>query len=146
MAREPHLQDTHTDTTGWQRSPQRLGAWGLYVLETRLSKTLIPLGLMFSQEGPYAAVGETMFRGAQLAVSQIAEDDGYDFGFDVRYAEPGGRNEGYVAAAQDLLGELCDLELALADPLPPGDAAQAVARGWLLARRQALLAAPLPTF
>ncbi len=51
-----------------------------------------------------------------------------------------------LAAAQDQLGELCDLELALAGPLPPGDAAQAVARGWLLARRQALQALPLPKF
>ncbi|MBH9576632.1 CYTH and CHAD domain-containing protein [Inhella proteolytica] len=49
-----------------------------------------------------------------------------------------------LAAAQDQLGELCDLELALAGPLAPGDAAQALARGWLLARRQAVLALRLP--
>jgi len=49
-----------------------------------------------------------------------------------------------LAQAQELLGELCDLELALAGSLPPHDTAQAVARGWLLARRQALLAAGWP--
>lgn len=58
---------------------------------------------MFSQEGPYAAVGKTMFRGAQLAVSEIAADPDYDFGFDVHTVEPGGRNDGYVAGAQALL-------------------------------------------
>ncbi len=66
-------------------------------------KTSIPLGLMFSQEGPYAAVGMTMFRGAQLAVSEIEDDADYDFRFDVLSAEPGGRNDGYVAGAQALL-------------------------------------------
>jgi ABC-type branched-subunit amino acid transport system substrate-binding protein len=63
----------------------------------------IPLGLMFSQEGPYAAVGTTMFRGAQLAVSEIADDPDYSFHFEVQSVEPGGRNDGYVAGAQALL-------------------------------------------
>lgn len=44
-----------------------------------------------------------MFRGAQLAVDEIAADSAYDFAFDVHRAEPAGRNEGYVAAAQALL-------------------------------------------
>lgn len=68
-----------------------------------MGKSTIPLGLMFSKEGPYAAVGEAMFRGAQLAVDEIAGDDGYDFSFDVQKVEPAGRNEGYVASAQALL-------------------------------------------
>lgn len=68
-----------------------------------MGKRTIPLGLMFSKAGPYAAVGEAMFRGAQLAVSEIAADAGYDFAFDVQKVEPAGRNEGYVAAAQALL-------------------------------------------
>ena len=71
----------------------------------RLGKTAIPLGLMFSQEGPYAAVGKTMFQGAQLAVRQIADDPELEFVFDVYTAEPRGRNEGYVAAAQALLAK-----------------------------------------
>ncbi|WP_374438578.1 CHAD domain-containing protein [Inhella sp.] len=49
-----------------------------------------------------------------------------------------------LAAVQERLGELCDLKLALAGPLAPGDPAKALARGWLLARRQALLALRLP--
>lgn len=68
-----------------------------------MGKSTIPLGLMFSKEGPYAAVGEAMFRGAQLAVDQIAKDAGYDFAFEVHSEEPAGRNEGYVAAAKALL-------------------------------------------
>jgi len=68
-----------------------------------LGKAPVPLGLMFSQEGPYAAVGITMFRGAQLAVREIAADPAYDFGFAVQTAEPRGRNDGYVAGAQALL-------------------------------------------
>lgn len=103
MARELLSQNTHTDQAGWQCSPKRFCAWGLFVLEMQLGKTMIPLGLMFSQEGPYAAVGKTMFCGAQLAVSEIACDPSYDFAFQVHTAEPGGRNDGYVAAAQTLL-------------------------------------------
>lgn len=68
-----------------------------------MGKTPVPLGLMFSQEGPYAAVGITMFRGAQLAVREIAADPAYDFGFAVHTAEPCGRNDGYVTGAQALL-------------------------------------------
>lgn len=68
-----------------------------------MGKSTIPLGLMFSKEGPYAAVGEAMFRGAQLAVDQIAKDAGYDFAFELHSAEPAGRNEGYVSAAKALL-------------------------------------------
>lgn len=68
-----------------------------------MGTTPVPLGLMFSQEGPYAAVGSTMFRGAQLAVSEIAADPAYGFSFDVHTVEPGGRNDGYVAGAQALL-------------------------------------------
>ena len=103
MAREPHSQNTHTDQAGWQCSPKCFCAWGLFVLEMRLGKTSIPLGLMFSQEGSYAAVGKTMSRGAQLAVDEIACDPTYDFAFHVHMEEPGGRNEGYVAAAKALL-------------------------------------------
>ena len=69
----------------------------------QLGTTDVPLGLMFSQEGPYAAVGATMLRGAQLAVSEIASDPAYDFGFDVHTVDPGGRNDRYVAGAQALL-------------------------------------------
>lgn len=104
MARKSQSQNTHTDKAGWQRSPKRKCAWGLVVLEKQLGTTSVPLGLMFSQEGPYAAVGTTMFRGAQLAVSEIEADPEFDFAFDVHAVEPGGRNEGYVAGAQTLLG------------------------------------------
>ncbi|MCA3445271.1 MAG: transporter substrate-binding domain-containing protein [Rhodobacter sp.] len=72
-------------------------------LEIHLGKTPVPLGLMFSQAGPYAAVGRTMLRGAQLAVSEIAADPAHDFHFDVHMVDPGGRNDGYVAGAQALL-------------------------------------------
>lgn len=103
MAREPQSQDIHTEKAGWQCSPKRKSAWGLVVLEMQLGTTHVPLGLMFSQEGPYAAVGKTMFRGAQLAVSEIAADPAYGFRFAVQMVEPGGRNDGYVAGAQALL-------------------------------------------
>ncbi|MBX9727472.1 MAG: transporter substrate-binding protein, partial [Sphingopyxis sp.] len=68
-----------------------------------MGTTTVPLGLMFSLEGPYSAVGMTMLRGAQLAVSEIASDPAYDFSFDVHTIDPGGRNDRYVAGAQALL-------------------------------------------
>ena len=68
-----------------------------------MGTTPVPLGLMFSQAGPYAAVGRTMLRGAQLAVSEIVADPAQDFHFDMHAVDPGGRNEGYVAGAQELL-------------------------------------------
>lgn len=68
-----------------------------------MGTTPVPLGLMFSQAGPYAAVGRTMLRGAQLAVSEIAADPAHDLHFEMHAIDPGGRNEGYVAGAQTLL-------------------------------------------
>ena len=68
-----------------------------------MGKTPVPLGLMFSQEGPYAAVGMAMFRGAQLAIREITADPAHDVHFDVHTVDPGGRNDGYVAGAQALL-------------------------------------------
>lgn len=68
-----------------------------------MGTTPVPLGLMFSQAGPYAAVGRTMLRGALLAVGEIDADPAYDFRFEVHTADPCGRNEGYVAGAQALL-------------------------------------------
>ncbi len=68
-----------------------------------MDRASIPLGLMFSQEGPYAAVGQAMFRGAQLAVREIADDPQFTFAFDVHAVEPAGRNEGYIASAKALL-------------------------------------------
>ena len=103
MAREPPSQNTHTEKSRMATKPQALVRWGLFVLEIQLGTTPVPLGLMFSQQGPYSAVGTAMFRGAQLAVSEVAADPAYDFKFDVQTVEPCGRNDGYVAGAQTLL-------------------------------------------
>ncbi|WP_295019414.1 transporter substrate-binding domain-containing protein [Tabrizicola sp.] len=76
---------------------------GFYVLEARLERTSIPLGLLFSRQGSYGEVGTAMFRGAMLAVSEIAGDRAFDFDFAVRGFEPKGVNESYMAGARELL-------------------------------------------
>lgn len=63
----------------------------------------IPLGLLFSRQGSYGAVGTTMFRGAVLAVQEVAADSSLGFEFAVEIFEPQGRNEAYVAGARHLL-------------------------------------------
>ncbi len=45
-----------------------------------------------------------MFRGATLAVSEIAAGADVDFNFDIQSFEPNGKNDGYVSGAQQLLG------------------------------------------
>lgn len=45
-----------------------------------------------------------MFRGALLAVSQIADDESFGFSFDAQSYDPQGVNENYVSGAKQLLG------------------------------------------
>ena len=64
----------------------------------------VPIGLMFSCEGSYGAVGETMLNGALLAIEELNADPSVSVELVPRIVEPAGRNERYVAAARDFLG------------------------------------------
>ncbi len=65
----------------------------------------IPVGLLYSASGPYAAMGRGMLNGALLAVEEVNASDAFDFSLDAEIADPGGNAEAYHAAAARLIAE-----------------------------------------
>ncbi|AGI67558.1 putative aliphatic amidase expression-regulating protein [Octadecabacter antarcticus 307] len=73
--------------------------------EVNLSKTEINIGIMFSTSGNYAAVGMSMFAGAQLAISEINADVSLPVQLTPVVINPGGVASAYTHAAQTLLSK-----------------------------------------
>ena len=70
-----------------------------------MKKPSIPLGLVFSQSGPYAMMGCQMQNSALMAVDEINEDDEFDFTFAPHLRDPGGVVAAYHTACADLIRE-----------------------------------------
>jgi branched-chain amino acid transport system substrate-binding protein len=70
-----------------------------------MKKPSIPLGLVFSQSGPYAMMAGEMRKSALMAVDEINESDEFDFVFAPHLRDPGGVVAGYHAACADLIRE-----------------------------------------
>ncbi|AWN54634.1 transporter substrate-binding domain-containing protein [Methylobacterium sp. 17Sr1-1] len=69
----------------------------------RSSRPAIPVGIVFSQTGPYAMMGREMLCGAMLAIEEIAQDPAFDFGFVPVVRDPGGRVSAYHDACDALI-------------------------------------------
>ena len=70
-----------------------------------MKKTSIPLGLIFSQSGPYAMMAGEMRKSALMAVDEINASDAFDFAFAPRLRDPGGVVAGYHTACDELIRE-----------------------------------------
>lgn len=63
----------------------------------------IPVGILFSTQGPYATVGRAMRDGAMLALDEVNQDGGFPFELVPLEREPAGDTAAYVSHAQSLL-------------------------------------------
>src|SRR3979411_616435 len=70
-----------------------------------MTKPSIPLGLVFSQSGPYPMVPGEMRKSALMAVDEINQSDEFDFAFTPHLRDPGGVVAGYHTACADLIRE-----------------------------------------
>src|SRR5437764_15488552 len=70
-----------------------------------ITKQSIPLGLVFSQSGPYAMMAGEMRKSALMAVDEINQNDQFDFTFTPHLRDPGGVVAGYHTACGDLIRE-----------------------------------------
>ena len=70
-----------------------------------MTKPSIPLGLVFSQSGPYAMMAGEMRKSALMAVDEINHSDEFDFTFTPHLRDPGGVVAGYHTACADLIRE-----------------------------------------
>src|SRR5580704_17786338 len=71
----------------------------------QMKKPSIPLGLVFSQSGPYAMMAGEMRKSALMAVDEINASDAFDFVFAPHLRDPGGVVAGYHTACADLIRE-----------------------------------------
>jgi ABC-type branched-subunit amino acid transport system substrate-binding protein len=70
-----------------------------------MMKPSIPLGLVFSQSGPYAMMAGEMRKSALMAVDEINHDDTFDFVFAPHLRDPGGVVAAYHTACDELIRE-----------------------------------------
>jgi branched-chain amino acid transport system substrate-binding protein len=70
-----------------------------------MNKPSIPLGLVFSQSGPYAMMAGEMRKSALMAVEEINHSDEFDFVFKPHLRDPGGVVAAYHTACADLIRE-----------------------------------------
>jgi branched-chain amino acid transport system substrate-binding protein len=70
-----------------------------------MKKPSIPLGLVFSQSGPYAMMAGEMRKSALMAVDEIDHSDEFDFTFAAHLRDPGGVVAAYHTACDDLIRE-----------------------------------------
>ncbi|HYZ64899.1 MAG TPA: transporter substrate-binding domain-containing protein [Acetobacteraceae bacterium] len=64
---------------------------------------VVPFGLLFSREGPYATVSRAMFNGALLAVEELEHDADAAIALEPLGEDPAGRTERYPEIADHLL-------------------------------------------
>ena len=70
-----------------------------------MKKPSIPLGLVFSQSGPYAMMAGEMRKSALMAIDEINQSDQFDFVFAPHLRDPGGVVAAYHTACEGLIRE-----------------------------------------
>jgi urea transport system substrate-binding protein len=70
-----------------------------------MSKPSIPLGLVFSQSGPYAMMAGEMRKSALMAIDEVNQSDRFDFVFAPHLRDPGGVVAAYHTACDALIRE-----------------------------------------
>ena len=70
-----------------------------------MKKPSIPLGLVFSQSGPYAMMAGEMRKSALMAIDEVNQSDEFDFTLAPHLRDPGGIVAAYHTACADLIRE-----------------------------------------
>ncbi|WP_137154942.1 transporter substrate-binding protein [Rhizobium sp. FKL33] len=65
----------------------------------------VPLAILYSTSGPYAALGRDAIDGAMAAVAEINADGSRRFGFEARIGDPSGMAERYAGLADTAIRE-----------------------------------------
>jgi len=68
-----------------------------------LDRTTVQIGLLFSTEGPYGTVAQTLLNGAMLACMQVNDDSRSGLTLQPVHMNPGGRLDDYRASMQAML-------------------------------------------
>lgn len=68
-----------------------------------MARKSVPIGILFSTEGPYATVGSEGLCGAQAAIAEINADQSLSFTLEATHGNPGGVVERYATLARDIV-------------------------------------------
>lgn len=71
-----------------------------------MSKSSIPIGLLFSQSGPYQMMGGEMLKSARMAIDEINADNQFDFELVPHLRDPAGVVAAYRTACEQLIREV----------------------------------------
>ncbi|MBN8962442.1 MAG: transporter substrate-binding domain-containing protein [Rhizobiales bacterium] len=71
-----------------------------------MSKSRVPIGLIFSRSGPYQMMAGEMLKSAQMAIDEINGDDQFDFQLVPHLRDPGGVVAAYHTACEDLIRDI----------------------------------------
>lgn len=66
------------------------------------SREIIPVGLLYSSRGPYAAIGRAAIDGALMALAEINEDESFPFTLKAAIRDPEGVSDRYPTQAEEL--------------------------------------------
>ena len=70
-------------------------------------RPVIPVSLLYSSSGPYAALGRDAVDGALTAIAECNADDGMPFRIEPRLADPGGNASAYASLAESAVKSGC---------------------------------------
>lgn len=70
-----------------------------------MARRAVPIGVLFSTEGPYATVGSEGLYGAMAAIAEINADESLPFTLEATHANPGGVVERYATLARQIVQE-----------------------------------------
>jgi urea transport system substrate-binding protein len=68
-----------------------------------MTKPTVPIGLVFSQSGPYQMMAREMLKSALMAIAEVNQSDGFGFEFAPHLRDPGGIVATYHTACADLI-------------------------------------------
>ncbi|CZT37220.1 transporter substrate-binding protein [Rhizobium sp. 9140] len=68
-----------------------------------MSLNIVPVSILYSTTGPYAAVGREAVSGAMAAVAEINSDPAYGFSIAAKIDDPCGRAEAYASLGQSAI-------------------------------------------
>ena len=71
-----------------------------------MSKSSIPIGLLFSQSGPYQMMGGEMLKSARMAIDEVNADNQFDFELVPHLRDPAGVVAAYHTACEHLIREV----------------------------------------
>jgi len=64
----------------------------------------VPIGVLFSTTGPYAALGREGLAGAMTAIAELNADDRFPVALKAIVRDPGGNTEAYAGLCRDIIG------------------------------------------